>query len=159
MTDQFKSWKMAVERLFSAHEVDWKKAARIVVEIAGRSTDPTLRQAAVQALPILRNAAQDEGEHHVVAAKRRLGVVLYVLQGLAAPRFGTRRATPKPLTSEERARKLLDLPLDKQLGVTEIRRAFRRAAKAVHPDAGGSEDEFLELVAAQDALIRPGSYR
>ncbi|WP_349543457.1 J domain-containing protein [Bradyrhizobium sp. ARR65] len=134
MLEEFKSWRMSLERLLSATNIDWPEAARLGVEIAGRSPDVILRQAATQAIPILRNAAQGAADDSVsLGAKRRLCIIIDVLQALTAPRFGMRRAAPKTLTAEERARKLLDLPLGKQLAVTDIRRAFRRAAKSVHP--------------------------
>jgi hypothetical protein len=156
MNEQFKSWKLSIERLLSGAGVDWHEAARLAAEIAGKASDATLRQAAAQALPVLRNAAHGTSDHGVEqGAKRRLGVMADVLQDLTAPRFGTRSAAPKPLTAEQRARKLLDLPPGTQLTVTEIRQAFRRAAKSLHPDAGGSEQAFLELIAAQDVLMHP----
>ena len=64
-----------------------------------------------------------------------------------------------PLTAEERARKLLQLPLGSSLAVAEIRQAFRRAAKSMHPDAGGSEEAFRDLIAAQDVLMHPGAHK
>jgi hypothetical protein len=156
MNEQLKHWKVSVERLVSATEIDWPEAARLATEIAGNAEDALLRQAATQAIPILRNAAQGGDEHGVrPGARRRFLILLDVLQQLAAPRFGMRRARPKPLTAEERARKMLRLPLDKSLAVSEIRQAFRRAAKMAHPDAGGSEDVFRELIAAQEILIHP----
>jgi hypothetical protein len=160
MSEQLKHWKLSVERLLSAGEIDWDEVARLATEIAGHAADELLRQAATQAIPILRNAAQGGAEHGVApAARRRLVILFDVLQELATPRFGMRRAQPKPLTAEERARKLLDLPLDKSLAVGEIRQAFRRAAKLVHPDVGGSEEAFRELIAAQEVLMHPGAYR
>ncbi len=160
MLEEFKSWRKSLERLLAAAEVDWDEAEQLAVEIAGRSADALLRQAATQAIPILRNAAQGASDYSITqGAKRRLCVVLDVLQKLTAPRFGMRRAAPKPLSKEERARRLLDLPLGKQLAVADIRRAFRRVAKFVHPDAGGSEEAFLEIIAAQDVLMHPGNHK
>jgi hypothetical protein len=160
MIEQLKSWKLSVERLLSAAEVDWQEAARLAAEIAGKATDAMLRQAATQAIPILRSAAQSGSDHSVtLGARRRLGILLDVLQELSLPRFGMRSVLPKRLTAEERARKLLNLPLGKSLAVAEIRQAFRRAAKSVHPDAGGSEEAFLELIAAQDVLMHPGAHK
>ena len=113
-----------------------------------------LRQAASQALPILRNAVRDGADPSVAkAARRRLGIVLDVLHDLVTPKFGAREMTPKPLTVEERARKMLGLPLGRNLAGAEIHRAFRHAAKTMHPDAGGSEADFLELAAARDTLM------
>ena len=160
MTEQLKHWKASVERLLSAAEIDWREAARLATEIAGNAADALLRQAATQAIPILRNAAQGPAEHGVApGARRRFVILLDVLQQLATPRFGMRRARPKPLTAEERARKVLQLPLDKSLAVPEIRQAFRRAAKMVHPDAGGSEEAFRELIAAHEMLMQPRACR
>ena len=156
MIEQLKSWRTAIERLLSAAALDWHAAARLAAEIEGKASDPTLRQAAAQALPVLRNAAQGATDHGVLqGAKRRLGVILDVLQELTSPRFGTRNAAPKPLTAEQRARKVLDLPMGEQLTVADIHQAFRRAAKLMHPDGGGSEEAFLELIAAQDVLMHP----
>jgi len=158
MSEQLKPWKMSVERLLSAREIDWHRAARLATEVAGDAADALLRQAATQAIPILRNAAQGGPDHGVtLGARRRLVILLDVLQQLATPRFGMRRARPKPLTAEERARKVLHLPLGKNLAVPEIRQAFRRAVKSGHPDAGGSEEAFRELIAAQEVLMHRGA--
>jgi curved DNA-binding protein CbpA len=46
------------------------------------------------------------------------------------------------------------LPLDRRLFGPEIHRAYKRVAKTVHPDAGGTERAFLELSAARDALMK-----
>ena len=160
MSEQLKRWKMSVERLLSASDIDWDEAARLAGDIAGQAADELLRHAATQAIPILRNAAQRGADHGVApAARRRLVVLFDVLQELAQPRFGMRSARPKPLTAEQRARKLLDLPLDKSLAASEIRQAFRRAAKMVHPDVGGSEEAFRELIAAQEMLMHPRALR
>lgn len=160
MTEHLKYWKISVERLVSAAEIDWPEAARLTTEIAGHAADALLRQAATQAIPILRNAAQGGGDPSVALGARRRFLILFdVLQQKAAPRFGMRRARPKPLTAEERARKLLQLPLGKSLALPEIRQAFRRAAKMVHPDMGGSDEAFRELIAAQEMLMLRGSYQ
>ena len=76
-----------------------------------------------------------------------------MLHDLTMPKFGKRDAAPKLLTVEERARKMLGLPLGRHLAGVEIDRAFRHAAKTMHPDAGGSEAAFLELAAARDELM------
>jgi hypothetical protein len=149
------AWKSALERLLQADQLDWRDAVTLVDDIARLSSDVTLRQAATQALPILRSAAGLGADHVTLdAAKRRLIVVLDVLIELTTPRFGRRGAKPKPLSPDQRARKLLGLPIDGTLSAPEIRSAFRRAAKTMHPDAGGSEAAFRELVAAQDVLMK-----
>jgi hypothetical protein len=160
MNAHLQYWKMSIERLVSAGEIDWVEAARLASEIAGQAGDVLVRQAARQAIPILRNAAQGAADPSIaLGARRRLLILFDVLQQKAAPRFGMRRAQPKPLSAEERARKLLQLPLDKSLALPEIRQAFRRAAKMVHPDVGGSEAAFRELIAAQEMLAHPRALR
>jgi hypothetical protein len=152
------AWKSAIERLLQADAIDWRDAAVVIGDIGRLSADVTLRQAATQAMPILRSATAFAADNATLdAARRRLIVVLDVLIELTTPRFGRRGARPKPLNPDQRARKLLGLPIDGVLSGPEIRGAFRRAAKTKHPDAGGSEEAFRELVAAQDMLMRqPG---
>jgi len=114
-----------------------------------------LRQAATQALPILRSAsAEDADQRTREAARRRLGVIRDVLHDLTTPRFGKREMLSKSLSPEECYRQLLGLPLDRRLSGVEIHRAYKRVAKRAHPDAGGSAREFLELSAARDALMK-----
>lgn len=148
------SYKLPLERLLQGREIDWRDATELVAEIARDGAELTLRQAAGQALPILRVAAQsilDDGSHE--AARRRLTMVLDVLITLTTPRFGRRGLAPKPLSDDQRARRLLGLPIDGPLSGAEIHGAFRRAAKLVHPDAGGSAEAFRELSAAQQMLL------
>jgi hypothetical protein len=114
-----------------------------------------LRQAATQALPILRSAsAADADQSTRDAARRRLGVIREVLHELTTPRFGKRQTAAKLPTPEECYRQLLGLPLGRRLSGAEIHRAYKRVAKRAHPDAGGSAREFLELSAARDALMK-----
>ncbi len=153
------SWKLALERLRSAHPADFAEAGRLVAEIARTSTDTMLRQAAEQALPVLRQAVDNSDHGVTVAAQRRLGVVLDVVHGLTAPRFGRRNVMPKKLSSEDRARQMLGLPLAGQLTCEDINRAYRRAAKGMHPDHGGSAQAFIDLAAARDVLIHPGAHK
>jgi hypothetical protein len=155
MDQQPKDWKFAVERLFAADAPDWHEIARLVTEIAGASENQILRLAAMQSLPSLRNASARwaDGEAKTVA-RRRLTIVLEVLNELTAPRFGRRGSETRVLTPDERYRQLLGLPFGRYLAATEIHRAFKRAAKTAHPDGGGSEGAFLELSAARDALMK-----
>lgn len=53
--------------------------------------------------------------------------------------------------SHQRARDLLGV--DRRATPDEVRRAYRRAARTHHPDAGGDADTFLEIVAAADLLL------
>jgi len=154
MDSKLQEWTRAIERVWSAGEPGYDEATRLLSEIVRASGEAILRQAASQALPILRNAALDGADPSVAkAARRGLGIVLDVLRDLTTPKFGAREMTPKPLTVEERACKMLGLPLGRHLAGAEIHRAFRHAAKTMHPDAGGSEAAFLELAAARDTLM------
>ncbi|MCS3726985.1 J domain-containing protein [Bradyrhizobium betae] len=159
MMERLESWKLALERLRSAQSVDWAEAGRLVAEIVRMSPDATLRQAAEQALPVLRQAVDNDDHSVTMAAQRRVGVVLEVVHGLTAPRFGRRNATPKKLSSEDRARRMLGLPLAVQLTCEDINQAYRRAAKSTHPDHGGDAQAFIDLAAARDILIHPGAYK
>lgn len=148
-------WKLEFDRIWSAHAPDYAEAMRLAERIASTSEDEALRQAAAQALPILRCAAAAGADHAThVAARRRLGVMHEALAALTAPQFGRRRALPKSMTPEERSRELLGLPLGGRLSEREIHRAYKLLAKRAHPDAGGSEEAFLRIVAAHDALMR-----
>ena len=157
--ERLESWKLGLERLRSAQPADWAEAGRLVAEIARMSTDTMLRQAAEQALPVLRQAVSNDDYSVTMAAQRRIGVVLEVVHDLAAPRFGRRNAMPKKLSSEDRARKMLGLPLAVQLTCDDINQAYRRAAKGTHPDQGGSAQAFIDLAAARDILIHPGAHK
>jgi hypothetical protein len=159
MMERLESWKPALERLRSAEGADWTEAGRLVAEIARMSIDVTLRQAAEQALPVLRQAVDNDDHSVALAARRRIGVILDVIHDLTAPRFGRRSGAPKKLSSEDRARKVLGLPLAVQLTCEDINQAYRRAAKSKHPDQGGSAQAFIDLAAARDVLIHPGAHK
>ncbi len=154
MDAQAREWKGAVDRLWSATALDYAQAARLAAEIA-RSEEPRLQHAAAQALPSLRSASLKDAERRTRdLARRRLGAVRDVLHALAAPRFGKRGHAVEALTPEEHYRRLLGLPLGRRLYGPEINQAYKRAAKKLHPDMGGSEREFLELSTARDALMK-----
>jgi hypothetical protein len=156
MDRQLSEWKLSLDRIRSAAAPDYHEAARLAAEIAGAAKEATLRWAAAQALPILRSAANEDAATQEVAL-RRLGVVREVLHTLTTPKFGKRDAEPRLPTPEERHRQMLGLPFDRGLTLAEIHRAFKRAAKTAHPDAGGNAQAFLELTAARDALMHPGA--
>jgi hypothetical protein len=152
---QLAEWKLGVERIWSATAPDYGEAARLAAEIAGNSEEAILRQAAMQALPSLRKAALENADRKIQdAARRRLGLVRDTLIFLTAPRFGKRQEHLRSPTPEERYRQMLGLPIGCHLSGREIHQAFKRAAKTAHPDAGGSAQEFLELSAAREALIK-----
>ena len=155
MDRRIAQWKLGVERVWSAAAPDYGEAARVVDDIARFSDEAVLRRAATQALPILRSAAADDADQITrEAARRRLGVIRDVLQSLAIPPFGKRETAVKVLTSEERYRQMLGLPLYARLSAPEIHQAYKRAAKTAHPDAGGSAQQFQELSAARDAVMK-----
>jgi len=155
MDRQLSEWKLGVERICSAAAPDYGEAARLAADIASLSGDAILRQAAMQALPSLRNAARENTDRKVqYAAQRRLGLVRDTIVFLTAPRFGKRQDQMRSPTPEERYRQMLGLPLGCHLSGAEIRQAYKRAAKTAHPDAGGSAQQFLELSEAREALIK-----
>jgi hypothetical protein len=155
MDTQLCEWRTAVDRIWSAAAPDYHEAACLAADMAGLSQDTILRQAATQALPILRSASAEGADRTTrAAARRRLGVILTVLHTLTTPRFGKRPTGPQTPTSEQHYRRMLGLPLGRPLSGAEIHRAYKRVAKRAHPDAGGSAREFAELSAARDALMK-----
>jgi hypothetical protein len=155
MDRHLSEWKVGIERIWSATTPDYQEAARLAAAIADASDEITLRQAATQALRILRSASSQEADQSTEeAARRRLGVIRDVLHSLTTPQFGKRSIPEKPLSPEDRYRELLELPLGRPLSGAEIHRAWKRAAKRAHPDTGGSAQQFLELSSARDALMK-----
>jgi hypothetical protein len=149
---QQKQWKRDADRLWAASPFDVREAAALAAEIARHGADEGLRQAAAQALPSLRGASlktSDQMSRNV--ARRRFGAIRDALHALDAPSFGKRGAVPAP---EQQHRRLLGLPPERQLADFEIQQGYKRAAKRLHPDAGGSAREFTELSAARDALMK-----
>jgi hypothetical protein len=154
MERRLAEWKTELDRIWSAHAPDFGEAVRLAQQIAGSDEEETLRQAASQALPILRRAADEDVDHTThEAARRRIGVIREVLSALTTPQFGRRTAALKVLTTEERCRALLGLPFVRRLSEGEIHRAYKLLAKRVHPDAGGNAEAFLKISAAHDVLM------
>jgi hypothetical protein len=152
MESQHKHWKRDADRLWAASPFDLREAAALAAEIARHGGDETLRQAAAQALPSLRGASlktSDQMSRNM--ARRRFGAIRDALHALDAPSFGKRAAVP---ASEQQHRRLLGLPPERQLSNPEIQQSYKRAAKRLHPDAGGSAREFTEISAARDALMK-----
>jgi hypothetical protein len=155
MDRQLSEWRLGVERICSAAAPDYAEAARLAADIARTSEETILRQAATQALPILRAASANSADPITrEAARRRLGVISDVLHTLGTQQFGKRGTGPKPLAPGERYRQMLGLPLGRRLSGPEIHQAYKRVAKRAHPDAGGNAREFVELSAARDALMK-----
>ena len=148
-------WKLGIERIWSAAAPDYHEAACLADDIARLGEEAMLRQAAAQALPILRSASAEDADRSTRdAARRRFGVIREALHTLTTPQFGKRQTGEKSLTPMECYRQLLELPLGRRLSGVEIHRAWKRVAKRAHPDVGGSAREFLELSAARDALMK-----
>ena len=155
MDERLNGWQHGVERLLAEADPDYGEALLIAEEIARMGEAVMLRYAATQALPSFRNASLEKADGGTrLVARRRLGIIRDVLHSLTFPRFGKRGDAPKVLTPEARHRQMLGLPPDRRLSAPEIHQAFKHAAKTVHPDAGGSAAQFLEISAARDALIR-----
>ena len=155
MDERLNGWQHGVERLLAEADPDYGEALLIAEEIARAGEAVMLRYAATQALPSFRNASLEKADGGTrLVARRRLGIIRDVLHSLTFPRFGKRGDAPKIPTPEARHRQMLGLPPDRRLSAPEIHRAFKHAAKTVHPDAGGSAAQFLEISAARDALIR-----
>ena len=155
MDRRIAEWKLGIERIWSAAAPDYHEAACLADDIARLSEETMLRQAATQALPILRSASDFSADRGIRdAARRRLGVIREALHTLTTPQFGKRENGAKSLTPEECYRQTLGLPLGRSLSRAEIHRAYKHVAKRAHPDAGGSARAFQEISAARDALIR-----
>jgi len=156
MERQLSEWKNEIEHVWSAHAPDYGEAVRVAMHIAAAAEEEILRQAASQALPILRAASHAEVADHIVrdAARRRLAILRDVLVALNTPKFGKRQGKVSLPTPQESCRRLLGLPLGRRLSEAEIHSAYKRLAKHAHPDAGGNVRAFLELSAARDALMQ-----
>lgn len=155
MDAQLESWKLEVGRLWSAPVFNYRDAARLAAEIARHGGEPGLQQTAAQALPTLRGACATGADRRTKdLARRRFGAMRDALYVLTGPRFGRRRRIGELPTPDEYYRQMLGLPLGRRLFGPEIREAYKRAAKKMHPDIGGSERAFLELSAARDALLK-----
>jgi hypothetical protein len=154
MDRQLTAWKARADRFWSTAAPDYREAAQLTAEVASASDD-ALRHAAMQALPSLRNAMRKRADRSARdLAKRRSSLVRDRLHVLIAPRFGKRGLDAEPLTPQQHHRQLLGLPFGRHLSAPEIQQAYKRAAKTLHPDGGGSVREFVSLLAARDALMK-----
>jgi hypothetical protein len=154
MDAQLRNWKSALERLWSAADLDCREGLLLATEIARQSAEPALQQAAAQAVASLRDAcAKGADQRKKAIAQRRVAAIRNALHVLTGPRFGKRASTHQMPTAEEHHRRLLGLPLGRRLFGPEISQAYKQAAKKVHPDTGGTEHAFRELCTARDALM------
>lgn len=67
-------------------------------------------------------------------------------------RPGGHQVNRKPF-DERQHRETLNLPIDGKLESSQIKAAFRRLAQKVHPDAGGSNEQFIRITEARNALL------
>jgi len=51
-------------------------------------------------------------------------------------------------------RRLLCLPIEGRLEASQIKTAYRKVIKKVHPDVGGSHEKFIEITEARDTLLK-----
>lgn len=56
-------------------------------------------------------------------------------------------------SDERQHREALNLPIDGKLEPRQIKAAFRRIAQKAHPDAGGSNEQFVRITKARDMLL------
>ncbi len=71
-------------------------------------------------------------------------------------RFSQRREsrpTPFQQHSDKKHRESLNLPVDGLLEPAQIKAAYRKLAQKVHPDVGGSHEQFVRITEARDALL------
>ena len=64
-----------------------------------------------------------------------------------------RHGSPFRQSSEREHREVLELPIEGELDVIQIKAAYRRLAKVAHPDVGGSHEHFVRITEARDVLI------
>ena len=65
---------------------------------------------------------------------------------------GGHQAKRQPL-DERQHREALDLPVEGKLESSQIKAAFRRLAQKLHPDVGGSSEQFVRIMEARNALL------
>ena len=102
MDSKLREWQLDVERIWQAAAPDWREAARLADVMARTRGEVILRQAAAQALPILRHAMAEAADAKITeAARRRLEIIREVLHTLAhsavrqARHPAARRLTPE----------------------------------------------------------------
>lgn len=64
-----------------------------------------------------------------------------------------RQQVNRKSVDERQHRETLNLPIDGRLESSQIKAAFRRLAQKAHPDAGGSNDQFIRITEARNALL------
>ncbi|WP_347986581.1 DnaJ domain-containing protein [Methylomonas sp. AM2-LC] len=82
------------------------------------------------------------------ATEQRINEELELLYGGQ----GRHPVNRKPF-KERQHRETLNLPIDGTLESSQIKAAFRRLAQKMHPDAGGSNEQFIRITEARNALL------
>ncbi len=59
--------------------------------------------------------------------------------------------------NDQQHREVLKLPAEGSLKAAQIKAAYRKLAQKFHPDAGGSQEQFVEITVARDALLERAS--
>ncbi|WP_304545608.1 J domain-containing protein [Sulfurimonas microaerophilic] len=59
---------------------------------------------------------------------------------------------------EKEFRELLCLPLEGVLETAQIKAAYRRISKKVHPDLGGDHEKFIQITIARDTLLEISTF-
>ncbi len=68
-------------------------------------------------------------------------------------RYNKKKHSESRFISEKEHRELLCLPMEGVLEISQIKAAYKKAAKRTHPDAGGTHEQFVLVGRARDALL------
>jgi len=68
-----------------------------------------------------------------------------------------RRPHPGSRDTEQQHREALNLPAHGELQPAQIKTAFRHLAQKAHPDMGGSQERFVRITEARNALLAQAS--
>jgi len=93
-------------------------------------------------------ALRRESLHIRRAAQQRMNEEFARFSGNRGGYQGNR----KPF-DERQHRETLNLPIDGKLEPRQIKVAYRRLAQKVHPDVGGSNEQFVRITEARNALL------
>ena len=96
----------------------------------------------------------DQGELRRNAYEKRRAAKERLHEGQARFNQGKRghRSGDRPF-DERQHRETLNLPVDGKLELSQVKTAFRRLAQKVHPDVGGSHEQFVRITEARNALL------
>ena len=56
-------------------------------------------------------------------------------------------------SDDKQHRETLNLPVEGKLELSQVKTAYRRLAQKVHPDVGGSHEQFVRITEARNALL------